>query len=100
MIDFEEELFQLSVCSDGHFDKNAVDPTWGCNEGSGYRNITLDNICKQMNLTLDEEDFEEQIGYTPRKVPTPKCLWTQRPLDFVYNKYNDTYNITEDAFKN
>jgi hypothetical protein len=59
MIDFEEELFKLSVCSDGHFDKNAVDPTWGCIEGSGYYNITLDSICKQMNLTLDEEDFDE-----------------------------------------
>ena len=98
MIDYEEGLFNVTVCDDGHYGTDVMEPTWGC-ETDGYKNITLIDICKQMNLTTDEEDIDKQIGYTPRKPLGLKCLQTMRPLDFVYEKYNDTYNITEAAYK-
>ena len=47
-----------------------------------------------------DKDEERQIGYTPRVPIGPKCFKSQRPLDFVYEKYNDTYNITEAAYTN
>ena len=97
MVEYEELLYQVSVCDDGYYGPEDLEPIWGCTSDD-YRNITLEDLCKQSNLTVDEEDLEEQIGYTPRKIPGPKCLWTQRPLDFVYNKYNDTYNISDEAF--
>ena len=97
MIEYEEMIYNIQIYDDGFFGKDGVEPDYG--GGPGSKKIGLADVCTQFNLTIDEDDENKQFGYTPRKEPGPKCKVTQRPLDFVYEKYNDTYNITEARFK-
>lgn len=97
MIEFEEALYNVTVYDDGGFAAEVFEADYG--GGPDAKLISWADVCRQYNLTVDEDDVDRQIGYTPRKELHPKCFWTQRPLDFVYQKYNDTYNITEERFK-
>ena len=96
MIDYEQALYNVTVPDDATYSKDATEPYPGGGEGS--KNVTLYDVFQQFNFTVDDDE-EQQIGYTPRVELGPKCFVTQRPLDFVYEKYNDTYNITEAAIK-
>ena len=62
--------------------------------------IGLADLCQQYNITSeeDDEDLEDDCNENkPYGCPVklaPKCFSTQRPLDFVYERWNDTYNIS------
>ena len=96
LVEYEEALYAVRVNSDAKFPEAAssVQPGGG---PDSYK-IGLYDTCQQFNLTVDE-DADDWIGYTPRKELKPKCFVTMRLLDFVYEKYNDTYNLTEAAIK-
>jgi hypothetical protein len=55
-------------------------------EGLTGRKIYLKDICQQFNFTYDEDDEDAVI------LP-PKCLVTGRPIDFVYLKDEDIYDL-------
>ena len=62
--------------------------------------LGLADLCELYNITSEEqdEDLEDDCDKNkkygcPVKVK-PKCFTTQRPLDFVYERWNDTYNLT------
>ena len=94
MIDYENAIYNVTVNDDASYAQEETELYPGGGEGS--KQITMYDVCQQFNLTVDDNE-EQRIGYTPRKELGPKCFFTQRPLDFVYEKYNDTYNITEAA---
>ena len=96
LIEYEEALYSVRVNSDATFPEAASNVLPG--GGPDSYKIGLYDTCQQFNLTVDE-DADDWIGYTPRKELSPKCFVTMRLLDFVYEKYNDTYNITEAAVK-
>ena len=91
MVEFERMILTTSVYSDGHMGGDETVPTYGGGEGSYL--VSFADMCQQFNFTVDDKD-DKQIGYTPRVILGPKCFSTQRPLDFVYEKYNDTFNIS------
>jgi hypothetical protein len=96
MIDFEEFLFSHSVKEDQY---NVTD------EGKLVvpkgREIGLGDICMQTNITsfledLDEEedDCEEDVPFDCPVKLEKKCQHSPWPLDFIYERHNDTYNLT------
>ena len=69
MIDFDTELRKVWILDDGFYGRRSNKPlTYGTNG----KNITLVDICEQFNYTTDEDDENEQIGYTPRVKLGPK----------------------------
>lgn len=87
MIDFETIMYNVSIYDDALVDEdNKIQP------GGAGKLINLRDICQQYNLT--EEEDQEKIGPTEPVVLGPKCFTTQKPLDFIYEKYNDTYNLS------
>ena len=62
--------------------------------------LGLYDLCQLYNVTTKEmdEDLEEDCNKDkeygcPVKLKQ-KCFSTSRPLDFVYERWNDTYNIS------
>ena len=91
MIDFEEMLFNVPY--------EWSDTDYNAQEGNLERpmkgkKLYFKDLCQQYNSTDDDEDPLEQVGPTPPVKIPPKCKSTQKPHDFVYEKYNDTYNLT------
>ena len=91
MIKYEEALYNVTVPDDARYPGDAKEPFPGGGEGS--KDLTLYDVCQQFNYTVDDDE-DDKIGYTERVELGPKCFVTQRLLDFVYEKYNDTYNLT------
>jgi len=66
----------------------------------GPEMIGLQDLCAKFNLTTEEmdEDLEEDCNPDkPFDCPVklkPKCLGNATPLNFVYERWNDTYNIS------
>ena len=72
---------------------------WIKNRGQ-VEELGLADLCELYNITSEEqdEDLEDDCDKNkeygcPVKV-RPKCFTTQRPLDFIYERWNDTYNLT------
>ena len=90
-LEMEEYLYSLKLPSD-YLDPDPL-----------KKNVTfigLGDLCELYNLTTEEmdEDLEEDCNKDkeygcPVKLK-PKCFSTSRPLDFVYERWNDTYNIS------
>ena len=68
--------------------------------GDNVTMIGLGDLCEQYNITTEEmdedleEDCDEDKEYGCPVKLKPKCFATSRPLDFVYERWNDTYNIS------
>lgn len=62
--------------------------------------IGLGDLCELYNVTTEEmdedleDDCDEDKEYGCPVKLKPKCFSTPRPLDFVYERWNDTYNIS------
>lgn len=87
MIAYEEILMQIKIYDDAYIDDNNE-----FFEGGEGKLISYKDFCQQFNYT--EEGDQKRIGPTDPVDLGPKCFTTQKPLDFVYEKYNDTYNMT------
>jgi predicted RND superfamily exporter protein len=85
MIDFEEILYSVGVETDAHITK---DPETNKAYTPTGEIMYLDQLCMQFNYTIDDGE-ELGVPFIP-----PKCQTTQKPLDFIYEKYNDVYNLT------
>ena len=68
--------------------------------GDNVTMIGLGDLCELYNITTEEmdedleEDCDEDKEYGCPVKLKPKCFATSRPLDFVYERWNDTYNIS------
>ena len=98
MVDFEDFLYSIKL---------PYNQTLGTakkpNDVSNYTGpaeLGLYDLCELRNITTEEmdEDLEEDCDQDdPYDCPVklkPKCTTTFRPLDFVYERFNDTYNIS------
>ena len=60
----------------------------------------LQDICRLVNVTTEAqydkwlEDCEPDKPYDCPVKTREKCLATPRPIDFIYERHNDTYNLT------
>lgn len=60
-------------------------------DGTPWRNLKFADICKQFNFTkFDENDKEEYI-------PPPACSSSQKPLDFIFVKQDNSYHLSDYA---
>jgi len=90
---FEEVLYSMKLPYDYLGINNMTNYT-------GPEMVGLADLCKEFNLTTEEEDEDLEEGCDPDKpydCPVklkPKCFMTGKPLDFVYERFNDTYNIS------
>ena len=92
-VEFEEYLYSIKLPSD-YLETGSKDTSVNSTM------LGLYDLCEQYNITTEErdEDLEEDCNKDkefgcPVKLK-PKCFSTQRPLDFVYERWNDTYNIS------
>ena len=66
-----------------------------------YKIVTFDDLCeREKNETKAEDEAywaeKCKAGYTNYcVVPINKCYQTPRPLDFIYDRQTNTYNIDQ-----
>ena len=95
LVTFEEYLYGLKLPY--HMDN--LNPISKENY-AGPEMLGLGDLCKRYNLTTEkmDEDLEEDCNPDkPFDCPVklkPKCFSTDTPLHFVYERWNDTYNIS------
>ena len=85
-------MFNFSIRADAH---NTTDEFGEPREPNGEF-VSFEDVCRQFNYTLEDEDFEDNPDQV--EIP-PHCLRTNSPLDFVYDRTWDIYNLTEEAFE-
>ena len=97
MVKFEEFLYNLKLPYTYTDYVGIYNPT---EDYDGPDMIGLGEICQKYNLTTEDEDEDLEDDCDPDEpydCPVKlkeKCFATQRPLDFVYERFNDTYNIS------
>ena len=97
MVEFEKFLFSIKLPSD-YYDVVVNSTTPGIPVGEEFG---LADVCELYNITSEEtEDLiddikcDKNIPYDCPAQISEKCFHTPSPLDFVYERFNDTYNIS------
>ena len=60
--------------------------------------VSFFELCEKVTITTEEDEklwdakckLDESFCVVPEK---PKCKTTPRPLDFIYERKNDTYDL-------
>lgn len=95
MLDFEEMLYSFKLPEDIANATKAEPPYEPKLPLKGLADVcTLFNITSEKSYEKWLEDCDQEKPYDCPVPERERCLVTPRPLDFIYERHNDTYNLT------